>query len=126
MGGEGLDSTQCGEIGKKKKNKQMIRGENMKTKFIFSALTCIASCLFATGSARAELPLIRLDRIFPLGGQAGSEVQLEIGGKDFEDVKALHFDHPGLKATFVKPNQFKVAIAADVPSGTYEVRAVGK
>src|ERR1700674_1786457 len=77
-------------------------------------------------SARAELPLIRLDRIFPLGGQAGSEVQLDIGGKDFEEVKAFHFDHPGLKATFLKPNQFKVAIAADIPSGTYEVRAVGK
>src|SRR5262249_35930353 len=77
-------------------------------------------------SARAELPLIRLDRIFPLGGQAGSEVLVEISGKDFEEVKALRFDHPGLKATWQKANQFKVAIAGDVPSGTYEVPPVGK
>jgi hypothetical protein len=96
----------------------------MKTRFITSGL--LAVLLISVGSARAELPLIRLDRIFPLGGQAGSEVLLEISGKDFEDVKTLHFDHPGLKATLQKPNQFKVAIAANVPSGTYEVRAVGK
>src|SRR5260370_27936035 len=97
----------------------------MKTRIILGVST-FAFLMLATGSARAELPLIRLDRIFPLGGQAGSEVHLEIGGKGFEDVKALHFDHRGLKATFVKPNQFKGAIAADTPSVTYEVRARGK
>src|SRR6516162_1054982 len=94
----------------------------MKYKTLFSIIVLV----LMSASARAELPLIRLDRIFPLGGQAGSEVLLEISGKDFEDVKTLHFDHPGLKATLQKPNQFKVAIAANVPSGTYEVRAVGK
>ena len=55
-----------------------------------------------------------------------STVLLEIAGKDLEDVKTLHFDHPGLKAEFVKPNQFRVSIAADTPTGTYDVRAVGK
>lgn len=74
---------------------------------------------------RGQLPHIRLDRIFPLGGAAGSEVLLDIAGKDLDDVKSLHFDHPGLKAEFVKPNQFRVRIAADVPPATYEVRAVG-
>lgn len=74
----------------------------------------------------AELPLIRLDRIFPLGGQAGSEVVLEIAGKDLEEVKTLHFDHPGFKAELLKPNQFRVTIAADMPLGTHDVRAVGK
>jgi hypothetical protein len=82
--------------------------------------------LVFAGSARAELPLIRLDRVFPLGGQAGGEVQIEVSGRDMEDVKVLHFDHSGLKATYLKPNQFRVAIAPETPSGTYEVRAVGK
>ncbi len=87
----------------------------------------IALIALAYGTAaRAELPHIRLDSIFPLGGQGGSAVTLEVRGKDFDDVKALHFDHPGLKAAVVKPNQFRVTIAADVPPGTYEVRAVGK
>src|SRR5262245_42149032 len=74
---------------------------------------------------RAELPHIRLDQIFPLGGKAGTEVTLEIQGRDLDEVKSLHFDHPGLKATHIKDRQFKVAIAADVPPGTYETRAVG-
>lgn len=75
---------------------------------------------------RAELPLIRLDRIFPLGGQTGWDVSLDISGRDMDDVKSLHFDHPGFKAKFLKDNQFKIAIADNVPTGTYEVRAVGR
>ena len=82
-------------------------------------------CLISNPS-RAELPHIRLDRIFPLGGQAGSEVQLEITGRDLDDVKTLHFDHPGFKAEFLKANQFRVTVAPDVPPGTHEVRAIGK
>jgi hypothetical protein len=77
--------------------------------------------------AWAQLPLIRLDRIFPLGGAAGSEVVLEIQGRDLEEANSLRFDHPGLKATpGAKPNQFKVTIAPEVPPGSYEMRAVGK
>lgn len=79
-----------------------------------------------TSLARAELPLIRLDRIFPLGGQAGSEVALEVAGRDMENVKSLQVDHPGFKASYVKDGQFKLAIGADVPPGTYEIRAVGR
>jgi hypothetical protein len=71
------------------------------------------------------LPLIRLDRIAPLGGAAGSEVIVDIIGRDLDDVKALHFDHPGLKAELVKEKKFKIKIAADVPAGTYDVRVVG-
>src|SRR5256885_17250271 len=88
-------------------------------------LSFCASCVFC-GHCLAQLPHIRLDRIFPLGGQAGSTVSLEITGKDLDDVKALHFDHPGFKAEFVKPNQFRVTITAETPVGTYDVRAVGK
>lgn len=89
------------------------------------AAACLGVLFVATG-ASAQLPHIRLDRIFPLGGAAGSEVTLEIAGKDLDDAKALHFDHPGFQAEWVKPNQFRVRIAPDVPAGTYDVRAVGK
>jgi hypothetical protein len=80
----------------------------------------------AATSVHAELPLVRLDRITPLGGKAGTEVVLEIAGRDLDDATALHFDYAGFKATFLKDRQFKVAIAADVPPGTYEVRVVGR
>jgi hypothetical protein len=89
---------------------------------------CLALCALCVlcGESLGELPHIRLDSILPLGGQAGSDVTLEVRGKDFDDVKALHFDHPGLKAAPIKANEFRLTIAPDVPPGTYEVRAVGK
>lgn len=94
-----------------------------KTRISFVCSLCVLCVL--CGEIRAQLPLIRLDRVFPLGGAAGSEVVVDIAGKDLDDVKALHFDHPGLKAELLKPNQFKVTIAADTPVGSHDVRAVG-
>jgi hypothetical protein len=81
--------------------------------------------LFAT-VARAELPSPRLDRITPLGGAAGSSVEVEIVGADLEEADRMLFDHPGIKAEHVKDRKFKVSIAADVPLGTYDARVVGK
>src|SRR4051794_8211684 len=88
----------------------------------------LSACILGVlgGEARAQLPHVRLDRVFPLGGRAGSEVMLEIAGKDLDDVEALHFDHRGFKAERVKPNQFRVTVAAGVPAGTYDLRAVGR
>src|SRR5947209_8016541 len=90
-------------------------------------LVCsLAALVLASTPARAQLPHTRLDRTFPLGGEAGADVLVEIVGKDLDDVQALHFDHPGLKAKLVKQNQFRVRVARGTPPGTYEVRAVGK
>lgn len=79
-----------------------------------------------TNNAMAELPLIRFDRLSPIGMSAGSTVEAEILGGDIEDVKSLWFDHPGLKAEFVKDRFFKISVAADVPAGTYDVRLIGR
>src|SRR6516164_8982256 len=38
--------------------------------------------LLVVGGARAELPSIRFDRITPLGGAAGSTVEVQIAGAD--------------------------------------------
>src|SRR5215510_2562663 len=86
----------------------------------------LLSCLLITALARADLPAVRFDRLTPLGGAAGSTVDLEIAGVDLEGVDSLLFDHPGLKATFVKERHFRLTIAADVPPGTYDVRLVGR
>ena len=91
-----------------------------------TCLLLVIALLTLQSAVHAQLPLIRLDRVTPLGGKAGSEVTLDIAGRDLEDAKTLHFDHPGLKATWLKDRHFKVAIAADTPPGTYEVRVVGR
>ncbi|HZU35291.1 MAG TPA: hypothetical protein VFA18_05265, partial [Gemmataceae bacterium] len=95
----------------------------MNIRWYISAVGCL--CLTA-GVARAELPQIRLDKVFPLGGAAGSDVVLEISGKDLDGAKTLWFDQPGLSATFVKANTFKIHIPPGAPARTYEVRAIGQ
>ncbi|MBS0202866.1 MAG: PPC domain-containing protein [Planctomycetes bacterium] len=74
----------------------------------------------------ADLPSPQLHRIMPIGINAPGEVELNIVGADLEGVDALLFEHPGLKAAFVKDKVFKLTVAADVPAGTYDVRAVGR
>ncbi len=74
----------------------------------------------------AQLPLIRLDRVQPLGGKAGTKVEVEIQGRDFDDLQGLRFDHPGLKSELLKDRKFQISIADAVPNGTYELRAVGR
>lgn len=76
--------------------------------------------------ASAELPSIRFDRLHPLGAGVGTAVDVDVVGRDIEDVKELRFDHPGLKAELLKPGQFKISVGADVPEGTYDVRLVGR
>lgn len=81
--------------------------------------------LLSVSVARADLPSPRLDRLTPPGGKAGSTVEIELAGADLAGVKTLRFDHPGLSAVPVKDRTFRVTIAADVPTGTYDVWAVG-
>lgn len=96
-----------------------------RLQYFFPAIVGVA-CLLCPGLTRAELPSIRFDRIQPLGLSAGSSLEVEVLGRDTEDVQALRFDHAGLTAELLKPGRFKVTSQADVPSGTYEVRMVGK
>src|SRR5947209_3134817 len=56
---------------------------------------CLYLCSSALicGEIRAELPQIRLDGIFPLGGQTGSEVLLDNNGEDFFRFSAKKGEH---------------------------------
>lgn len=76
--------------------------------------------------ALADLPSPQLHRITPVGLNAPGSTEITMLGADLEGVDTLLFDHPGLTAEFVKEKVFKVTAAADVPAGTYDVRAVGR
>lgn len=91
-----------------------------------AAITVVFAALWASDS-QAELPLIRFDRLIPIGAAAGTTVQVEQVGADTDGVTEMRFDHPGIKAEHVRENRvFKVSIAADVPAGTYDCRLVGR
>ena len=89
-------------------------------------IAAVAILISSVALVRAELPSIRFDRLAPLGASAGSTVEVEIAGAEIDDVKALRFDHPGIKAEHVKDRKFKIRVAADVPAGTFDVRLLGK
>jgi hypothetical protein len=89
-------------------------------------LCVLVLALAAPTAVKAELPSPRLDRIAPLGVSAGGTVEVEVAGADLEDVREAVFDHPGLKAEWVKDRVFRVTAAADMPAGTFDLRLVGK
>lgn len=100
------------------------------------------------------LPSPRINTAFPAGAKVGAAVEVTVTGADLDEPTGLYFSHPGIKAEYVEPpeppadpkkkdtpppmpkgkkagpaagpHKFKVAVGADVPPGTYDVRAVGK
>lgn len=90
--------------------------------FWFSGIFTVA--IFAA-NVRADLPATRLDRIAPLGAAAGTAVEVQVSAAEADEAKQLLFDHPGIKAEWLEKGKFKVAVAADVPEGTYDVRLLG-
>jgi hypothetical protein len=111
------------------------------------ALLLAGACLPPRAAAQQPpgpgLPQPRLLVAAPAGGKAGTTVEITLTGNDLDDPRKLLFSNPGIRAETtgdptkqVKPPQgnqpalmaakFKVAIAADVPPGTYDVRFAGK
>jgi hypothetical protein len=90
--------------------------------------------LVVTTTARAQavcLPAPHLLTTSPLGGQAGTTVEVTVTGENLEEVESLRFSHPGLTAQpkldaagVPVANAFVVTIAADCPRGLHEARVL--
>jgi hypothetical protein len=105
----------------------------------FSRWLVFVALLAAVDAAQAQLPAARLTSLSPAGGQQGKSFDVTIAGSDLDEVSKLHFSHAGITAVqktnppgpFDKgpqpvANQFTVSIAANVPIGMYEARAIGR
>lgn len=89
----------------------------------------VCACLFLIGltlETRAELPNPVLHTVFPAGGQAGTSVDVTVGGSTLDGLSALHSTVPGLAARKVDANRFTLSIPAATVPGVYELRAVGQ
>ena len=91
---------------------------------------CVASVSLAQSVC---LPAPRLLTTMPMGGRAGSEIEITITGEHIEDVSELRFSSPGITAApklddsgQPQPNTFVVTIAADTPADVYEARLMSR
>ncbi len=101
----------------------------MNLRSLQSALVFGIACL--ASSAFAQLPIPRLQSVFPLGAKQGSTVEVEIAGGNLEEMRKLYFSHAGITAELIpgeksKSLRFKVSVAAGVPVGEYDARVIGK
>jgi hypothetical protein len=96
------------------------------------AFAVVAATLLMMSTAAAQsvcLPAPRLLTTIPMGGQAGTSVEVTITGDNIENAEQLRFSHPGIAATQKLgedgapiPNRYVVSIAADCPPGIHEAR----
>jgi hypothetical protein len=101
--------------------------------------SCLAAllCMFsASGGLFAQsvcLPSPRLLTTMPMGGQAGSEVEVVISGQYLDEAEQLIFSNPGITALpklddsgNAVPNRFIVRIAEDCAPGVYDARVMAR
>ena len=90
-----------------------------------ATLTCTLLLGLVIGWAHAEPP--KVDWMFPMGAQRGSEVSVEIGGKYGTWPMACWSEHPDIRFTADKKKKghFKVTVAKHVMPGPYLVRFHG-
>ncbi len=79
------------------------------------------------------LPAPRLMTVMPMGGQAGTSVEVTVTGQNAEDITELIFSTPMITAKPVvgadgKPveNKFLLTIAKDAPVGVYDMRVMSR
>ena len=77
------------------------------------------------------LPAPRLLTTTPMGGKAGSQIEITITGENIDDADALTFSDRRITvsrklnpAGQPEPNKYLVSIAADCPVGIYEARVM--
>lgn len=121
----------------------------------FAAVVAIFGACLLTALAQqappAGLPQPRLLYVMPMGGKAGSELELVLTGQDAEESQGLAFSHPAIKAELlpdappppdpkdpkakgkakapagpISAVKYKVTIPADVPVGIHDVRIFNK
>ena len=85
----------------------------------------VLGAVLANGRSSAELPLIRFDRLVPIGASAGTTVQVEQAGGDTDGVTEMIFDHPGIKSEHVKDNRvFKLTIGSSATALADTIEAI--
>jgi len=79
-------------------------------------------------TAWAQLPTAKLNTVFPLGGAAGSSVEVTVSGSDLEAAEGLVFSDPRVTAAAVpgSTDRFRVQLPAELNGGLIDLRVRGR
>jgi len=88
--------------------------------------TLFATLLFLIPLEALAAPSPVLNSVFPVGGQAGTTVEVTIAGKGLGNVSRLLCSQSGIECRKVadKPNAFELMIPQATPVGQYDLQAV--
>ena len=82
-------------------------------------------CLVAlVSTVTANPPVPQLTSVFPTGCQVGRNVLVKVVGSNLAGLSAIRCSHPGVVFDQQEKDQFQVTVAADTPTGIYDVYAV--
>src|SRR4051812_45555201 len=73
-----------------------------------------------------QLPVARLNTIFPPGAQIGVATEGKVDGADLDDAETVRFSHSGISAKLKSDGRFIVTVATNVPVGIYDARVIGR
>lgn len=102
--------------------------------FYLSIATALIFFLTAKIHAQAVcLPAPRLLTIFPMGAQAGSNVEVTLSGENLDELDGLIFSDPRITATALLddqrqpiPKRFQISVPAEVQPGLVEAYATAR
>ena len=66
-----------------------------------------------------------LTTVFPMGGQAGTTVDVTVGGSDLESLTTLQCTIPGIQCEKLAASSFRFTIPAETLPGLYDLWAIG-
>jgi hypothetical protein len=92
--------------------------------FYPTRLVALVLTLAIISPASAQLPVPRLNSIFPCGARQGTTVECVIAGAELDGATGLLFSRPGITAESIGNGKFKVVVARDAVLGQCDVRAV--
>jgi hypothetical protein len=87
-------------------------------------LAAVSLWCWAVSPVQAQLPVPRLNSIFPCGARQGTTVECVVSGADLNGATGLYFSHAGITAQPAGVNKFRVTVGKNVPVGQYDVRVV--
>lgn len=96
-----------------------------------TSVLLLFSTVWVTQAQLATLPTPRLLTVMPMGGLAGSTVEVTLTGSDIDDASELRFSSPTITAKpklgangQAEPNKFLVTLPATTPHGIHDMRVL--